>query len=454
MKKERWIKLIVAVGVVVIAIGGYVLYNNKPMKLLTQQVVRGSVTGQVELNATIESEYTDSYYARVSAAIESIRIKKGDSIKTGDQIISYDVSDLERSFEQAKLGIKSSEAGYQASVNNNSKNSANYKNAATSLEILEQQIADEKASISNISESLANAQEIAAEITARSTSISSIIEEKELKKAKKEIDSLQEEYDNYNVPSLTGDLSYHQTELTQLLTSQSEYKAQQKTADASLIDNATKEQLSTAKESSQITKEQAEEELEKAKQGITANRDGIVTSLDIEEGAVVMKGTRLFVVESLTDLKAIVKVSKYDIGKIELGQSAKVMVAGNEYKAIVSKINKMAENLGSDKPEIAVELHIENPDDKIYIGLEADATIITAQRQDILTIPSIAVYTDDNGVYCYAIESDLITKKYFTKGVEGQGQIEVLDGLEEGTFVITDAITDQNVGEKAVGIRG
>lgn len=454
MKKEKWIKSIAGICIIAVGITGYIIYSNKPVKLIVGEVSQSNIKEQVELNGTIESENSKAYYSSVTAPISELKVKKGDFVKEGDLMLDFDVSDLESALEQAKLGTKANEAGLQASINTDAKNRVSYNNANTSLDILEQQIADEKSTISNLQESLTSAQEKASQITALTTKMATLTDAKELKSLQKEIDSLNEEYDSYDVASITGDLAYHQTELTQLLTSQSEYKAQQKTADASMVDSALKEQLKTAEDSSKVTENQAEEELTKAMQGVTADFDGIVSSIAVEEGAFVPEGTRLFVVESYEDLKVSVKVSKYDIGKLELEQKAQVIVAGSQYEATVNKINKMAETQGSDKPEILVELHIENPDEKIYLGLEADVTIITNQKEDVLSIPSLAVYTDDEGVYCYAIEDGVITKKYFTKGIEGDNQVEVIGGIEEGTQVITDAVTDDSIGKRASGIRG
>jgi RND family efflux transporter MFP subunit len=451
-RKKIW-KGLLGVGIAIITVIIYLSVSNAPVKLTVEAAERNHVKEVVDVSGNIESENVKAYYSTVTAVISQLSIKRGDSVKAGDQLLSYNTKDFETAVEQAKLGTRASETRYQSAINNNAKNSMNYKNAATSLAILEQQIADEKDCISSIQEALTSVEVLASEITAVSTKMASTIDTKELKKLQNELDNLQEEYDRYDVASLSGDLAYHQTELTQCLTSQSEYKAQQKTADASLIDSAAKNQLKTAGEAAKITQTQTEEELEKASQGLTAEFDGIVTVLDIEEGAFVSEGMKLLVVESSTEFKVTVNVSKYDIGKIELGQKAKIHVANQEYNGIVSKINRMADVDTSDKPEIAVEIHIENPDDKIYIGLEADVTIDTEEKADVLTVSSLAVYTDDEGDYCYSIENGVVEKKYITKGIESDILVEVLDGLTEGEQVITGSITDDSIGKKAVALK-
>lgn len=452
-KNKKVIQGIVILGITIIFLTGYVMYKNKPLSLAVQKSSKGSIQEIVEVSGTIDSENSKAYYSSVTATINELDIKRGDKVREGDQLLTYDTSDLNTAVEQAKLSTRANEDSYKSAVNNNAKNNTNYANATTSLGILEQQIADEKACISSIQESLTKAQEVASEMTQVTTSMAGETDTKELKNLQKELEELQEEYDGYDVSTLTGDLAYHQTELTQCLTAQSEYKAQQKSADASVIDSAAKDQLKAGGDLAKVTQSQVEEELAKANEGIVAEFDGIVTKLDIENGAFVSEGTRLLEIKSSTNLKVVVNVSKYDIGKVELGQKAIVKVAGEEYAASVSKINRMADIDASDKPQVAVELHIENPNDKIYLGLEADVTISTRENKNTLIVAATSVYTDDEGSYCYTIQNGSITKKYFTKGMESNESVEVVDGLTEGELVITDSITDDSLGKRAIAAK-
>jgi RND family efflux transporter MFP subunit len=433
----------------VLIISGYWVYKTRPIELTISKPTKGNIQESVEVSGTIESERSKVYYSSISAPVSEISFTQGESVTEGQSLISFDTKDLQVTAEQTDISLRASKDNYESAVNNSQKNGTNYANATTSLGILEQQIADEKACISNIQESLVKAQEIATEITQATSYMASLTDSKELAKQQKHLEELQSDYDSYDVPALNGDLAYHQTELTQCLTSQSEYKAQQKTADAGLLNNAAKDQLKSGEDLAKISKEQAADDLVQAQKGIRADFDGIVTSVDIDEGAVALEGTRLFEIESNKELKVVVEISKYDISKIEFGQKAVVRIAGNEYKATVSKINKVATLNDTDKPQVPVEIHIENPDEKLYLGLEGDVTIDTKESKDTLLISATSVYTDDTGTYCYLIENGLITKKYFTKGVENDSFVEVLSDLTEGSVVITDPVTDESVGKRA-----
>ena len=65
-----------------------------------------------------------------------------------------------------------------------------------------------------------------------------------------------------------------------------------------------------------------------------------------------------------------IEVTKYDLPKIEIGQKVDVTIAGKEYEGEVSKINKAAAN-SQGTPVVGAEVHIKNPDEDIFLGVEA-----------------------------------------------------------------------------------
>ena len=67
----------------------------------------------------------------------------------------------------------------------------------------------------------------------------------------------------------------------------------------------------------------------------------------------------------------------------------------------------------------------------------------------MLTIPAEAYYADDDGDYCYIIKDGAVAKQYITTGVGSDDFIEIVMGLKEGDVVITDAVTDDQIGKKA-----
>ncbi len=187
----------------------------------------------------------------------------------------------------------------------------------------------------------------------------------------------------------------------------------------------------------------------KATDGIKSEFSGIVTELNVHDGAYVTEGTPLFTIENSENLVCRTDISKYDILDIKEGQKAEVDISGRKYSGTVTKINSLAKADSSDKTKVEVEVSIDGADEAAIIGLEADVTIYTEKSEDTLTVPVEAFYSDNDGDYCYVISNGKIEKTYVKSGINNGENVEITEGLESGDIVITDAVTDKNVGEKA-----
>src|SRR5690606_2810304 len=87
----------------------------------------------------------------------------------------------------------------------------------------------------------------------------------------------------------------------------------------------------------------AKNNLSKSENKLTAEMDGVVTAVNVVEGATSMPGVQAAVtVQDVENLKAVMSVGKYDANKIQVGQEAVVRSESKEYKAKVSFIEPAA----------------------------------------------------------------------------------------------------------------
>ena len=75
--------------------------------------------------------------------------------------------------------------------------------------------------------------------------------------------------------------------------------------------------------------------------------------------------------------------------------------------------------------------------------------IQTGESDSVILLPNDALYTDDDGDYCYLLSNGVIEKRYLTCGIADAQYTEVIEGLSQGDKVITEAMTDANVGKSA-----
>jgi HlyD family secretion protein len=119
---------------------------------------------------------------------------------------------------------------------------------------------------------------------------------------------------------------------------------------------------------------------------ITSPLDGTVLTRAVEPGELVQPGTPLYSILNLDKLYMKVYVPEPDVGKLKLGQNARVYVdvyPEQPFDATVTKIAQEAEFTPKNvqtreervKQVFGVELSIDNPDGKLKPGMPGDAVI-------------------------------------------------------------------------------
>jgi HlyD family secretion protein len=134
---------------------------------------------------------------------------------------------------------------------------------------------------------------------------------------------------------------------------------------------------------------------------ITAPIDGVITRLNAEVGEVVMTGTMnnpgtvILTVADLSQMILNAQVDESNIGRVKVGQPAKVHVQAfwdEEFNGTVHSIaltSSRSTTTGAKYYETKILL--EGDVGKLYTGLTADVNIEVARYQDVLLVPSQAV---------------------------------------------------------------
>ena len=99
-----------------------------------------------------------------------------------------------------------------------------------------------------------------------------------------------------------------------------------------------------------------------------------------------------------------------------------------------------------------VEIHIDNPDNSIFLGLDAKIELVTASKTDVLRLPVEAVSADKEGEFVYIVSDGVVEKRYVTLGISSDEYVEIVDGLTEEDQVITMISSDIEEGMVVVAL--
>jgi HlyD family secretion protein len=197
----------------------------------------------------------------------------------------------------------------------------------------------------------------------------------------------------------------------------------------------------------QATLDRADENLRNST--IVSPMDGIVLSRDVEVGDAVSsilvlgsQATKIMTLGDVSDVYVLGKVDEADIGKVYLGQPARIVVESFKDKKFVGKVTKISP-LGVEKDNVTtfeVRVSIRNPSGELKANMSANAEIILEEKKNVLLVPESAVVYDRQRNTSLEVP-DLANEKGRRQvacklGISNGVKTELVSGLREGEKVI------------------
>lgn len=427
----------------------------KGMPVEVVEVSRGNIMQTVDTSGPVESEESKTYFAQVSSTIDTVSVKQGQIVKKGDILLTYNTQDMEDALKQAELEAKISSLGADSVVIGIDQAQSKAADAAANYSEAEKYVAHYNECVGKIQTQLSEAEKLSekqAKLAKEAEELAKKLEadptdkktKKELEKKQKELEKVTKSLESYDVTQLNRSLETCSGDLAEYKARLEQYKAEKEATDPAAATNRA--QQAAVKESARLSTQNAQEDLAKAKEGVRADFDGIVSAVTAVAGQTTAPGVELFTIQNKNALKVSLSLSKYDVQKVQIGQKAKITVNGKEYTGSISNISHIATSNTSGAVTIPADVHIDNPDDTIVIGLEAKVSIESAEEKDILMIPMTCVNYSSDGVFCYAVVDGKIKRCNLQTGVSDNTYIQVLSGLQEGDQVVTNVTSSLEEG--------
>ncbi|MGE5725516.1 MAG: efflux RND transporter periplasmic adaptor subunit [Acidobacteriota bacterium] len=182
---------------------------------------------------------------------------------------------------------------------------------------------------------------------------------------------------------------------------------------------------------------------------ITSPIDGVVLSRDVEMGdavsSILVLGSSATLIMTLGDTSQVYvkgKVDESDIGKVYLGQPARIKVESFKDKTFHGQVTKIAP-MGVEKDNVTtfeVRVSINNPGGELKANMTANAEVILEEHKNVLQIPEGAlIYDKDKKSYVQVPDpsaKDGMRKVTVNVGISNGAKTEVLKGLKEGEQVV------------------
>jgi HlyD family secretion protein len=406
-RKTFWIVAIV-LFVALVAAGGLMAARSggtkiDPTKLA--KVERGDLVKSVVATGKVEPITKVEIKSKASGIVKKLYIQAGDHVKAGQVLAELDRVEMEAQVRQSEAQLQSAEATWHSSEADLGRSKVDAEGVDVPM--------------------LQRAYERAVGMAKQG-----IISKTALDEAEK----------NYVLATNKQHVALAQVQVNSAKVAQS--RAEVKRAEATL--SQLREQLSYTT--------------------IIAPIDGIVLSRDVEIGdavsSILVMGSAATLVMTIGDTREVYvkgKVDESDIGKVFLGQPARIRVESFKDKTFLGKVTRISpfkdktflgkvtriSPMGVEKDNVTtfeVRVSINNPGGELKAMMTANAEMILEEHKNVLNVPESSLIYDQNKSASVEIpdpkRKDGKSKVAVQAGISNGAKTEILSGLSEGQQVV------------------
>lgn len=412
----------------------------------TVAVTRGNITDSVSGTGTIYAEQNVSLVFQTNGLIKEVLVKAGDSVQEGQVLARLDDQALQSELASAQASLATAQAKLQQTKNGNATQAqidaakasvtsaqAAYDAAVKTTESESSTLISLKATLQNAEADLQKAQAAYDKVAWRSD-IGMLGESSDLQKASNDYQKAKADYEKEANTAASSNQSTIQSALATLQSAKSDL--------AKLTSAGTDTDIAIQ----EASVKQAEESLKQAqlnldKATLKAPFAGIITVVNVTVGSNTNASNETVAMKLLNrnPLHIDFKLSENDVVKVNQGQKVELTVDPlPDWKQEGTLIYiSPASEVSNGVVTYAVRVNMEDKDQRVKVGMTANVKIITAQKDNVLLVPTTALLPKGSGHVVQTIGTDGKTKDVdVVTGISDGTSTEIVSGLTEGQQIV------------------
>jgi multidrug efflux pump subunit AcrA (membrane-fusion protein) len=172
---------------------------------------------------------------------------------------------------------------------------------------------------------------------------------------------------------------------------------------------------------------------------LTAPISGVVLEVRSKPGERIGSGTELIRLIDLGSLQARVTVIEEDLPLLDIGQPVELFLDAAPEAQLSGSVDRILPGrlTGEDRPLYYVHISVIDLPPGMLPGMTIDASIIIAQRTDVIRLPRALLRAEADGTARVEVWSGTDAgERQVRVGLRGDVYVEILDGLREGERVV------------------
>ncbi len=177
--------------------------------------------------------------------------------------------------------------------------------------------------------------------------------------------------------------------------------------------------------------------------------DGFVGKRNFDPGGYAGANTVILSLVDLSTVRLVANLVEKDFKRVVPGAEAVVEVDAFPGEQFTGKVSRVAPVFDPATRTATMEIEVPNPGFRLKPGMYARVRLVTGRNPDALTVPRAAVVDIEGRRGVYVVDDDSTARFVeVTTGLVDLERVEILDGLDDGTRVVTTGSVAIRDGER------
>lgn len=169
-----------------------------------------------------------------------------------------------------------------------------------------------------------------------------------------------------------------------------------------------------------------------------ADRDGVVTAVNVELGQVVAAGAPAVMLSG--DREAVISVPENQVGAIKQAKELKVTFWALPNVHLDGAIREISPSADPITRTYEVKISLANPPASVKLGMTASVDVMGSQNDKAIYIPLSAIYQTGDTPNVWVLQNNKVTMRPIKLGSFGDNSVEVSNGLKAGDIIVTAGV--------------
>ena len=170
---------------------------------------------------------------------------------------------------------------------------------------------------------------------------------------------------------------------------------------------------------------------------IRAPIDGVIAARLVKTGATATENQELFKITDAGQLRVRIPVPQRKLDRFSVGQKATIRVDARPDERFEAAVTTISPVVDARSGQAQVTLSLDNGNKQLLPGMFARVEIVYDVHEQAMLLPRAALVEHDGTTSVYVVESGQAIKRTVITGLEKNGQIEILEGLDSNDQVVT-----------------